>query len=261
MVAFVDNHLPVLREHLRIGGYASETLHRGDVDDAGCLAARTTDRADALRIDVEKLTQASHPLFDKQLAVHQDERRPSTERDQPHAHHGLARSGRRTEHADVPRRQLGDCARLWRGERAGERRGERRALRTLVRELQCDAEVVQEAFEIVQTAAGQRDVNAASRPTRAARRTSRSASSASATATARSRLSPAISAFCTPERRENRADVRRRSPRSRGIAAALRQPTRGSVDTRRRHRPRGRAVSDAHATHHQNRRRTRSADP
>ena len=61
-MAFVDNQMTVIGNDISHLSIADEALDERHIDDAGWLSFSTPDNADLFRVDVQKGTQALHPL-------------------------------------------------------------------------------------------------------------------------------------------------------------------------------------------------------
>ena len=61
-MAFVDNQMTVVGDDISDLSIAYQALDQRHIDDAGRLSLSTPNNADLFRIDVQKGTQALHPL-------------------------------------------------------------------------------------------------------------------------------------------------------------------------------------------------------
>ena len=108
MVAFVNNHLAVVR-HQRIDfAFSGQRLHHSNVDAASGLGCAALNDADHLPAHAQKGLQALLPLLEQLRAVHQNQGVDAPAGNEIGGHDRLAESRRRAQHPGVIGQQACD---------------------------------------------------------------------------------------------------------------------------------------------------------
>lgn len=100
-MAFVDNQMTVIGNDISDLSSAYQALDERHINDAGRLSFSTPDNADLFRVDVQKGTQALHPLSEEFPAMNENQRVAGSMRDECGRDNRLAKGGRGGEHAVV----------------------------------------------------------------------------------------------------------------------------------------------------------------
>ena len=108
MVAFIDDDESVLREEFRRTIETGKTLDHNHVNCALQLTLPTAHLADSTPIDIEKLRQTNHPLFDQGFSVDEDQRWNAIFGDRRTGDHCLSRSGRSNNDSELVLTQFFD---------------------------------------------------------------------------------------------------------------------------------------------------------
>jgi len=72
VVAFIDNHLPILGDTVVHRIFAGQALDHGDIDLSSRLASASANLIDSFRILAKKYADLRSPLFQQRLSVCQD---------------------------------------------------------------------------------------------------------------------------------------------------------------------------------------------
>lgn len=64
VVAFVDNHPPIITDAVGYDTLTNETLNHSDIEQAGRLASAAADSSDRLRGQIEERRKALDPLIE-----------------------------------------------------------------------------------------------------------------------------------------------------------------------------------------------------
>src|SRR5215510_8865908 len=99
MVAFVDDHVAVIRHDVGDHALADETLHNADIDPPSRSTTASADATDRLGRYIEERRKALDPLIEQLPSMHQDERVDAAFRDEPRGNDGLAKCGGRRQDA------------------------------------------------------------------------------------------------------------------------------------------------------------------
>jgi len=109
MVAFIDNHVPIVCDEVRDFALTHKALNQRDINNAGRSALATADASDSHWVDIEESFEAFYPLSKQFSAVDENERISCPQCDQRCGDNRLAESGRSRQNAVVIWRQRFVC--------------------------------------------------------------------------------------------------------------------------------------------------------
>src|SRR6266699_3051916 len=97
-MALIDDQVAVISDDVRDLSFAHQALDKRYINDTRRLSFSAANNADLFLVYLQKGSQTLHPLVEQPSSVDQDERVPSTVRNQRRRDDRLAKGGRRGKH-------------------------------------------------------------------------------------------------------------------------------------------------------------------
>src|ERR1700693_1090414 len=109
MVAFVDDEMPIIADHIIDLSLANEALDQGDVNLPLRLATTAADHADLVRWHIRERCEPLYPLIHELTAANKNQCIPSAFGHHSDSQNRLAERRRRREHTGIMRQKSCDC--------------------------------------------------------------------------------------------------------------------------------------------------------
>ena len=101
VVAFIDDHLPIVTDAVIDDTIADKTLNDSDVEQAGRLVSAAANSSDRLRREIQKGCEALDPLIEQLPTMNEHQRVDAALCDKPGGNNRLAKGRRRGQHTDL----------------------------------------------------------------------------------------------------------------------------------------------------------------
>src|SRR5262245_52712551 len=152
MVAFVDDHVAVIRHDVGDHALADETLHDADIDPPSRSTSASAESTDRLGRYIEERRKALDPLIEQLTSMHQHERVDAALRDEPRGNDGLAKCRRRRQDACLVAQDGIGSGFLFRAQLALKRNLQRAAVVAFVANAHADAKLGEQLAYVIEAA-------------------------------------------------------------------------------------------------------------